>query len=102
MLLNNLIYIVIGMAIVTYIPRLIPFVFINDLKENSFTKRFMKLIPYTALSALIFPGIITATNSTISAMIGGIVAIILSYLELNVVIVIVSSILSIIIFQLVI
>jgi branched-subunit amino acid transport protein len=35
-------------------------------------------------------------------MIGGIVAIILSYLELNVVIVIISSILSIIIFQLVI
>ena len=102
MLLNNLVYIVVGMAIVTYIPRLIPFVFINDLKENSFLKRFMKLIPYTALSALIFPGIIAATNSTLSAIIGGIVAILLSYLEFNVVIVIISSIISIIVFQLVI
>jgi len=100
--LNNLILIVIGMAIVTYIPRLLPFVFINNLKENSFTKRFMKLIPYTALSALIFPSIITATNSTLSAMIGGIVAIILSYMEFNVVVVIISSIISIIIFQVII
>jgi len=100
--LNKFILIVIGMAFVTYIPRLMPFVFINDLKENSFPKRFMKLIPYTALSALIFPGIITATNSTFSALIGGAVAIILSYLEMNVVVVIISSIISIIVFQLII
>ena len=100
--LNKLILIVVGMALVTYLPRLMPFVFINDLKENSFYKRFMKLIPYTALSALIFPGIITATNSTFSALIGGAVAIILSYLEMNVVVVIISSIISIIVFQLII
>ena len=97
--MNNLVLIVVGMAVVTYLPRLAPFIFLSELKENSFIKRFMKLIPYTALSALIFPSIITSTHSTFSALVGGTVAIVLSYLELNVVIVIISSIVSIVLVQ---
>jgi len=99
--LNNLVYIVIAMAVVTYLPRLIPFVFLSELKEKSFTQRFMKLIPYTALSALIFPSIITSTNSTYSALIGGSIAIVLSYLKINIVVVIILSIFSVIVFQLI-
>ena len=47
------------MMVVTYIPRLIPFLALGGKKENpgnSRVKRFLSYIPYAALGALIFPG----------------------------------------------
>lgn len=48
---------IIGMAIVTYIPRAIPAVLIDKLKYGPKIEKFLKLIPYTAMSALVFPGV---------------------------------------------
>lgn len=54
-------YIILGMMLVTYIPRLVPFLFISKLKLPEKLRKFLLFIPYTALGALIIPGVFTAT-----------------------------------------
>ncbi|HEY8462459.1 MAG TPA: AzlD domain-containing protein [Bacillota bacterium] len=52
----KVLWLVAGMAIVTYLPRLIPFLLITERPLPAYWQRFLKLLPYTALGALIFPG----------------------------------------------
>lgn len=58
--MNKIILIVLGMTFVTYIPRLLPFLIVSSSKLPKKVHRFLKLIPYTALGALIIPGAFTA------------------------------------------
>ena len=48
---------ILGMAAVTYIPRALPAFLMDKLHLGARIKRFLSLLPYTALSALIFPGV---------------------------------------------
>lgn len=48
---------ILGMAVVTYIPRALPAVLIDRLHFGPKLERFLQLIPYTAMAALIFPGV---------------------------------------------
>lgn len=54
---TEILLLILGMTAVTYIPRAVPAVFIEKLKISSRTEKFLKLIPYTAMTALIFPGV---------------------------------------------
>lgn len=58
--------------VATYIPRLIPFYMIQDLRLAPRFKRFLELIPFTALGALILPGVLTSVPGQPLAMILGI------------------------------
>lgn len=49
-----------GMALVTYIPRLAPFLALSERKLSPAFRRFLRFIPYTALGALIIPGALEA------------------------------------------
>ena len=49
-----------GMFLVTYVPRLIPFLFARQLDLPPWVRKWLKFFPYAALGALIFPGILTA------------------------------------------
>lgn len=49
---------ILGMAVVTYLPRLLPAVFVSRIRFGPKTTKFLKLIPYTAIAALIFPGVL--------------------------------------------
>lgn len=71
---------ILGMATVTYLPRAIPAALVDKMKFGAKMERFLQLIPYTAMSALIFPGIILmdAKNPAIG-IIGGAVAGILAW-----------------------
>lgn len=51
---------ILGMAAVTYIPRLLPLIFVAERPLPDFGKRFLYCIPYTALGALIIPGVYQA------------------------------------------
>ena len=55
-----MIWLLAGMFLVTYIPRLIPFLFARQLDLPPWVRKWLKLFPYAALGALIFPGILTA------------------------------------------
>lgn len=98
--MNKLLLVILGMAIVTYIPRLIPLALFSNFKLPPFLKRFLEFIPYTALSALIFPAILSATGNLISAILGAGIAVILAYFETNLFIIVGSSIASVLIWNL--
>ncbi|AMK15993.1 AzlD domain-containing protein [Methanobrevibacter olleyae] len=62
-------------AIVTFIPRLIPAIFVEKLNFSSKFEKFLNLIPYTALAALICPGVLTVDNKLwYIGLIGAIIA----------------------------
>ena len=46
-----------GMMAVTYLPRAIPAVVLEKLHFGPKVETFLRLIPYTAMAALIFPGV---------------------------------------------
>ena len=48
---------ILGIAVATYIPRALPAFLMDKLALSGRVKRFLSLLPYTALSALIFPGV---------------------------------------------
>lgn len=51
---------VLGMGIVTYIPRLIPVIFLSQRELPQWLVRWLDFIPAAILSALIFPAILTS------------------------------------------
>ena len=67
--------VIIGCALVTFIPRLIPALFIDKLDFSPKVEKFLNLIPYTALAALICPGVLTVDpNMWYIGLIGAVVA----------------------------
>jgi branched-subunit amino acid transport protein len=98
--LDNLFLAVLGVAIVTYLPRMIPMALLSNLKLPTFLKRFLGFIPYTALSALIFPAILSSTSSVESALLGGSIAVGLAYFNTNLFLVVCSGIGGVLIWEL--
>ena len=79
---SNKIILILGMMLVTYIPRLVPFLFISDRELPKRLKGFLKSVPYVALGALIIPGVFSATPiMPIAAIIGIAFAFIYSWLR---------------------
>ena len=67
--------VILGCAVVTFIPRLIPALFIDKLDFPPKVEKFLNLIPYTALAALICPGVLTVDNQLwYIGLIGAVVA----------------------------
>ena len=52
--------VVLAMMLVTYLPRLFPFLALDEEKIPSGVKRWLGWLPYAALGALIIPGGLTA------------------------------------------
>ncbi|SEM67338.1 AzlD domain-containing protein [Lihuaxuella thermophila] len=92
---THLILVVVGMGIVTFLPRLFPVFILEKLSLPPLVERWLKSIPYAALGALIFPGILTIdpSNPWIGVT-GGIVACVLALLRLPILAVIAGSILT--------
>ncbi len=89
----NICILIIGMAIVTYIPRALPAVFIEKMKFGPRVEKFLRLIPYTAMAALIFPGVVKVdTEHSAVGIVGGIVAAALAWKKLPVMVCVLSAI----------
>lgn len=88
-----IILIIIGMAIATIIPRIIPAFLVNKLVFKEWVNNWLRAVPYAALGALIFPGILSVIDGKPHiGIIGGVVAVLLAYIGLNVVLVVIGSI----------
>lgn len=71
---------ILGCAVVTFIPRLLPAVFMGKINFDRKIEKFLDLIPYTALAALIVPGVLTVDNQLwYIGLIGAVVAAALSW-----------------------
>ena len=57
--------ILLGMGLVTYLPRALPAILVERLRFSGRVEKFLKLIPYTAMAALIFPGVLFVDEANV-------------------------------------
>lgn len=70
--MDNIVFIIFGMAAVTYGPRLAPFLLLKNKTIPPRLDAFLKCIPVAAIGALIIPGVFSATPDMPLAALGGI------------------------------
>lgn len=83
------------MALVTYIPRVLPMAIFQHEIKSKYIKSFLHYVPYAVLSALTFPDIFTSTGDWNTAICATIVALFLAYKEKSLVIVAGAAILTV-------
>lgn len=66
------------MALVTYLPRMLPLTIFRKKIKNQFVKSFLAYVPYAVLAAMTLPEILYSTESLVSAIVGMAVALILA------------------------
>jgi branched-subunit amino acid transport protein len=86
---------VIFMALVTYIPRVLPIAIFRKEIKSTYIKSFLQYVPYAVLGALTFPDIFSSTGSLATAVLGTLMALYLSYREKSLVVVAIGSILTV-------
>ena len=62
------------MAVVTYLIRMLPLVLIKKKITNKFILSFLHYIPYSVLTVMTIPAVFYSTGSTLSALLGFVVA----------------------------
>lgn len=69
-----------GMALVTFLPRAIPAVLIEKMRFGPRMEKFLRLIPYTAMTALVFPGLLTVDPARVEiGLLGALTAALLAW-----------------------
>ena len=68
-----------AMAAVSYLPRVLPLAIFRKKIKNVYLQSFLQYMPYAVLSAMVFPEVFTSTASLISAIVGVLTALFLSY-----------------------
>lgn len=84
--MSTALYIVV-MAGVTYLIRMIPFVFFRKKIRSRFLRSFLYYIPYAVLSAMTIPAIFYSTGNIVTSLFGTAVALILAYFDLPLIVV---------------
>lgn len=85
-------WMILGMAVVTYIPRAIPLTFLEGRELPAAIQNVLRNIPYAVLGALIFPAIFFIQENVWFGVIGAIAAFAIAILGANVMIVVLGSI----------
>ena len=67
------------MAVMTYLPRMLPLTFFKKEIHSRFIRSLLYYVPYAVLSALPFPSILYATGHMGSALVGGLAGIYFAY-----------------------
>ncbi len=80
--LKIILYILV-MAGVTYLIRMLPLAIFRKKITNRFVRSFLYYIPYAVLSAMVFPAILESTSSVLSGAVGLSVALLASFLGLE-------------------
>ena len=89
----NILLLILGMAIVTYIPRLLPALFLDRFKFPPWFQKWLRNIPYAALGALIFPGVLfVEKDQPLIGLAGGLTAFLLSLLNVHITLIMAGSI----------
>ena len=70
----NFVPMILGMALVTILPRALPAVLIKKMNFGPKTEKFLRLVPYTAMTAMIFPGLLTVNAARVEIGLAGALA----------------------------
>ena len=89
------------MALVPYLPRVLPITIFRGRIRSRYIRTFLDYTPYAVLGALTFPEIFYSTGNVLSAVAGTSVALILAYFKRGLVIVALAAILAVYIVQLI-
>ena len=90
---SEILVLIIGMGLVTFIPRLLPSLFIEKMRFPARFEKFLRLIPYTAMAALFFPSVFAVDSANILIGIaGGAAAALLAWLRLPVMVSVIAAI----------
>jgi branched-subunit amino acid transport protein len=84
--------VIIGMAVVTYVPRMLPLVFLKADRIPPRLQAILKNVPYAALGALIVPGIFMIQKDPWFGVIGGLTALLAAWLGGHLIVVVGCSI----------
>ncbi|GMB08838.1 branched-subunit amino acid transport protein [Thermolongibacillus altinsuensis] len=90
--MDNLIWLILAMGAVTYVPRMLPFVLFEKWSLPPFLQGVLKNVPYAMLGALIVPGIFLVQDDPLFGVIGFVVAFLVAFLGANVTIVVLVTI----------
>ncbi|MCA1012130.1 AzlD domain-containing protein [Halobacillus halophilus] len=91
-----IIWMIIGMALVTAIPRVLPAFIVDIVSFPKWVDRWLNAIPYAALGALIFPGILSVKPEAPQiGVIAGLTAVLLAWLDLHIILVVLGAIASV-------
>lgn len=82
---------ILGMAAVTYVPRLVPLLLPPDRAYPAPVRRFLTYLPFAILGALIMPGALHATGDTLSSAAGLAVAVLLAWRRANLLIIVLGA-----------
>lgn len=93
--LNYALIAIVLMALVTYLPRVLPIVVFRKEIKSTRVKSFLRYVPYAVLGALTFPDILYSTGTIATAVCGTIVALFLAYKEKSLVVVAIGAILTV-------
>lgn len=88
----EIVWMIAGMAVVTYIPRMLPFVLFKGKELPAFLQGILKNVPYATLGALIFPGIFFIQEDIWYGILGAAAAFIAAFLGANIIVVILGAI----------
>ena len=100
--MNNVYIYILGMALVTYIIRVLPLTLIRKKIKNRIIRSFLYYVPYVTLAVMTFPAILDATQSVWSALAAFLVAIALAYFGKSLFFVAICSSLTVLVIELVI
>ena len=86
-------WMILGMAIVTYIPRAFPLTFLEGRELPPIVSGVLRNIPFAVLGALIFPAILFVQEGNILfGVIGAVAAFVIAFAGANVIVVVMGSI----------
>ena len=78
----------------TYIPRMLPALFMDKIQVSGKVATFLQLIPYTAMASLVFPAILYVDENMWIGVVAGVVAVIAALKKLPVIGVVLWSVTS--------
>lgn len=98
--MHNVYVYIFGMALVTYLIRVLPLTLIRKKIENKTIRSFLYYVPYVTLAVMTFPAILDATQSPLAAAVALVVAIVFAYFGKSLFFVAISSSLTVFIIEL--
>lgn len=97
---SSIFWMIVGMGIVTYIPRMLPFVLIRGKELPAFLQGVLKNVPYAVLGALIFPAVLYIQDEIWYGLVGAVIAIGLAFTGVNVIVVVIGAVAVLSVFSL--
>ena len=89
---KEMILLIVGMGLVTCIPRVLPFIVFRGKELPPFIQGVLRNVPFAALGALIFPAVLFIQEEIWFGAIGAAAAFTLSYAGVNIIVVVIGTI----------